>query len=99
MIIRVKVQPRASRNQLKLGASDLWTLYLTAPPVDNRANEACIRFFSQHLRIPRSSVSIVSGQHSRQKLIELKGIEETELRGIAAFSGARDVSADSRSDL
>jgi uncharacterized protein (TIGR00251 family) len=68
---------------LKASSPDEWKLFLTAPPVDGKANEACIDFFARQLRIPRSRIRIISGQSSRQKLVELEGIEERAVKEIA----------------
>lgn len=87
MNIRVRVQPRASRNALKAWQPDEWKLFLTAPPVDGKANEACIEFFARGLGIARSRVSIVSGHLARQKVIGLEGISGTDLHRLSKISG------------
>jgi hypothetical protein len=77
---QVKVQPRAKRNAVVGQLGDALKVALTAPPVDNRANEACIEFFADLLQLPRSSITIVSGQGSRNKVIRVTGISVEELR-------------------
>ncbi len=52
---------------------------LTAPPVDGAANEELIRFLSDTLDVPRSSVSIVSGESGRSKVIEVDGMDRITL--------------------
>ena len=76
----VKVQPRARRNAIVGELGDALKIALTAPPVDGRANEACIEFFSRALRVSRSAVSIASGQSSRNKVIRVTGITAAQLR-------------------
>ena len=76
----VQVQPRARRNVAIGELGGALKISLTAPPLDGRANEACIEFFSRALRVPRSAVSIVSGQSNRRKLIRVTGITATQLR-------------------
>ena len=76
----VKVQPRARRNAVIGALGDDLKISLTAPPLDGRANEACIEFFSQALRVPKSAVAIVSGQTNRRKLVRVNGITATQLR-------------------
>jgi uncharacterized protein len=76
----VKVQPRARRNSLTGELGDALKISLTAPPLDGRANEACIEFLSQALGVPKSAVAIVSGQTHRRKLIRVSGITASELR-------------------
>ena len=76
----VKVQPRARRNAVVGELGDALKLALTAPPVDGKANEACIEFFAETLRLARSSVSIASGQTSRNKVIRVTGITAGQVR-------------------
>ena len=76
----IKVQARARRNTIVGELGDALKISLTAPPVEGRANEACIAFFADLLRLPRASVSIVSGQNSRSKVIRVTGISVQEIR-------------------
>jgi uncharacterized protein (TIGR00251 family) len=76
----VKVQPRAKKNAITGEIGDALKLALTAPPVDGRANEACIEFFANLLDVPRSSVTIASGETSRRKVIRVKGLSANEVR-------------------
>jgi uncharacterized protein len=76
----VKVQPRAKRNAIVGELGDALKLSLTAPPVEGRANEACIEFLANLLEVPRSSVTIASGENSRRKVIRVKGLSADELR-------------------
>ena len=77
----VKVHPRGKKNAItgEFGGGAL-KLSLTSPPVDGRANEACIEFFAKLLMVPRSSVTIASGQASRQKVIRVAGLSAREVR-------------------
>ena len=61
----VKVHPHAKKNAITGELRDALKLSLTAAPVEGRANEACIEFFAKLLKVPRSSVTIASGQTSR----------------------------------
>jgi uncharacterized protein (TIGR00251 family) len=76
----VKVQPRARKNSITGAVGDALKLALTAPPVDGRANEACIEFFANLLDVPRSSVTIASGETSRNKVIRVAGLSADEVR-------------------
>jgi len=76
----VKVQPRAKKNAIIGAVGDAMKLALTAPPVEGRANEACIEFFANLLDVPRSSVTIASGETSRNKVIRVTGLTVDELR-------------------
>jgi len=76
----VKVHPRAKKNAITGELGDALKLSLTSPPVEGRANEACIEFFAKLLKVPRSSVTIASGQTSRQKVIRVSGLSADEVR-------------------
>ena len=76
----IKVHPRAKENALTGELDGALKLSLTAPPIDGKANDACIEFFAKLLKVPRSSVTIASGQTSRNKVIRVAGISAAELR-------------------
>ena len=76
----VKVHPRAKTNAITGELGNALKVSLTSPPVEGRANEACIEFFAKLLKVPRSSVTIASGQTSRQKVIGVSGLPAEEVR-------------------
>ena len=76
----VKVHPRAKKNAITGEVGDALKLALTAPPVDGKANEACIDFFAKLLKVSRSSVTIAAGQTSRNKVIRVAGLSAPEVR-------------------
>jgi uncharacterized protein (TIGR00251 family) len=76
----VKVHPRAKKNAITGELGDALKLSLTSPPVEGRANEACIEFFAKLLKVPRSSVTIASGHGSRSKEIRVSGLSAEEVR-------------------
>jgi len=76
----VKVHPRARKSAITGELGNVLKLSLTSPPVGGRANEACIEFFANLLKVPRSSVTIASSQTSRQKVIRISGLSAEELR-------------------
>jgi uncharacterized protein len=83
--IAVKVHPRAKKNAITGSVGDALKLALTAPPIDGRANEACIEFFAKLFRVPRSSVTIAAGETSRNKVVRVVGvIQEEAQRAIGA---------------
>jgi uncharacterized protein (TIGR00251 family) len=75
----VKVHPRAKKNAITGELGDALKLSLTTPPVEGRANEACIEFFANLLKVPRSSVTIASGERSRTKVVRVVGLSAAEL--------------------
>jgi uncharacterized protein len=76
----IKVHPRARKNAITGELGDALKLSLTAPPVEGKANAACIEFFANLLKVPRSSVTIAAGQTSRNKLIAVAGLTAQQLR-------------------
>ena len=86
---QVKVQPRAKKNAITGEVGDALKLALTAPPIEGRANDACIAFLAELLNVPRSSVTITAGHKSRNKVIRVAGISAANLssRLLAAMNG------------
>ena len=76
----VRVHPRAKKNAITGEVGDALKLALTAPPVDGKANEACIDFFAKFLKVPHSSVTIAAGQSSRNKVVRVAGLAAEEVR-------------------
>ena len=76
----VKIHPRAKKNAITGEVGDALKVSLTAPPVEGRANEACIAFLAEFLKVPRASVTIAAGQSSRNKRIRVAGLTAAELR-------------------
>jgi uncharacterized protein len=76
----VRVHPRARKNAVTGEIGDALKISLTTPPVEGRANQACIEFFAKLLKVPRSSVTIASGLTSRNKVIRVTGLSAAELR-------------------
>ena len=76
----VKIHPRARKNAITGELGDTLKLSLTAPPVEGRANEACIEFLANLLKVPRSSVTIASGQNTRRKVIRVSGVSADEVQ-------------------
>jgi len=75
----VRVQPRARKNAIVGELGDALKLALTAPPVEGRANQACIEFLAEFLKVPRSSITIAAGQSSRNKVIRVRGLSTTQV--------------------
>jgi uncharacterized protein (TIGR00251 family) len=82
----VKVHPRAKKNAISGEVGDALKVALTAPPVEGKANAACIEFFAELLNVPRSSVTIASGQNSRNKVIRVSGLSAEELKRRLSIS-------------
>lgn len=79
----VRLQPRASKNEIAGLHGDALRVRVTAPPVDGLANEALMDFLSQALEIPRRNVCIVSGFTSRTKVVEISEVDLETIQGLA----------------
>jgi uncharacterized protein (TIGR00251 family) len=76
----VKVHPRAKKNAITGELGDALKVSLTTPPIEGRANQACIEFLAKLLKVPRSSVTIASGQTSRDKVVRVAGLTAQQAR-------------------
>ena len=72
--LSIKLQPRASANQIGEPLGNELRVKVTAPPVDSAANEALLRLLAETLDCPRRQVELVRGQISRHKVIKCHGL-------------------------
>ena len=79
VLLPVRAVPRASKNEIQGVHGNALKVRLQAPPVEGKANQALIRVLSDALDIPRSQLSIASGETSRNKSVLITGISKTEL--------------------
>ncbi len=79
VLLSVKLQPRASRNEIGEPLGNELRIKVTAPPVDAAANEALIRLLAETLDCPRNKVELVRGHTSRHKVIKLHGLGVAEV--------------------
>ena len=76
----VKVHPRAKKTAITGELGNALKLSLTTPPIEGRANEACVEFFAKLLNVAKSSVTIASGLSSRNKVIRVAGVNAQYVR-------------------
>jgi len=76
IVFKIRVQPKASRNEICGIHDDALKVRLTAPPVDNAANTLCLKFLAKALDLPRSRLEIVSGHTGRTKQILVRWPED-----------------------
>lgn len=79
LLLRVVVQPRASRSEFCGIQGDELKLRLTAPPVDGAANACCQEFLAKLFRVAKSAVRIEAGESSRHKRIKVLGATAAQL--------------------
>lgn len=68
----VKVVPRTSRNKVETLEDGSLKVKLTSPPVDGKANEALITVLAEYFKVKKSTISILVGHESRNKIIEIE---------------------------
>lgn len=83
-VLSVRVQPRASRNEVTGLVGDQLKIKLTAPPVEGEANAACLKFLADLLDLAPSRLEILRGAHSRNKVIRITGLTQAEVQARLA---------------
>ena len=78
----VRVQPRASRDEIVGEWQEGLKIRLSAPPVDDRANEALRRLLATRLKVPLSAVRIASGERGRTKRVEIRGVTVAAVQAL-----------------
>jgi len=78
--LAVKVQPRASANEVGVPLGGELKIKVTAPPVDSAANEALLKFLAEKLDCARSRVELLRGHTSRHKIILLHGFTALDVQ-------------------
>jgi uncharacterized protein len=79
VLLSVKLQPRASANEIGDALGSELRIKVTAPPVDAAANDALVKLLAQHLDCPRNRVELVRGHTSRHKTVKLHGLAPEEV--------------------
>jgi uncharacterized protein (TIGR00251 family) len=79
VLLPIRVVPRAAKNEIQGVHGDALKVRLQAPPVEGKANQALIRFLSDTLDIPRSQLSVASGETGRNKAVLIAGITREHL--------------------
>lgn len=81
----VRLQPRASRDEVLGVVEGAVKIRLRAPAVENRANEALCEFLASLLKRPKSAVRILSGEHSRTKRVAIEGVTRQQVESLLLF--------------
>ena len=78
----VRVQPRASKDEIAGVTGGALKVRLQAPAVENRANEALVEFLARLLKTHKAAVRILSGDRSRTKRVEIRGVTKQQVLGL-----------------
>jgi uncharacterized protein len=82
VVFAVRVAPRASRDAIDGEYQGALKVRLTAPPVDDKANDALCRLLAERLKIPQSAVRIASGGKSRKKRVAIRGVDAAQIQAL-----------------
>ena len=82
VIFQVRLQPRASRDEIAGVIAGALKVRVQAPPLQDRANVALCEYLAELLKTPKSAVRILAGERSRSKRIEIRGVNEARIRGL-----------------
>jgi hypothetical protein len=83
IVLKVYVQPRSSKNEIVGPYRDGIKVKVTAPPIEDKANEALLRFLAKEWDIPLSHMEIIKGHHFREKTLKITGATHLEfLKGL-----------------
>ena len=82
VIFAVRVQPRASKDEIVGEMAGAIKIRLQAPALEGRANEALIEFLAELLKTPKGAVRILSGERSRIKRLEIRGVTKQQIERL-----------------
>lgn len=73
---KVRVEPRSSRKGISAFVGDALKIWVNAPPVGGAANEELVEILSEEFDIKKTAIKIIKGHSSRNKIVEIEGIED-----------------------
>ena len=82
VVFGVRVQPRASKDEIVGVTEGTLKVRLRAPALEDRANEALCEYLAELLKTPKAAVRILSGHHSRSKRVEVRGVTEQQILAL-----------------
>lgn len=77
--VSIRLQPRASRTEIVGPVGDALKVRVAAPPVEDAANEALLRFLARRTGLARSAIRLVRGRTARQKVVAFEGVAAAEV--------------------
>ena len=77
--VRLRVSPGARRAHVVGRHGEAWKVRVAAPAEGGRANEAVVRLLAETLSLPREAVTLVSGHGARDKIVQLAGLDPTQI--------------------
>ncbi len=87
ILLAIKLQPRASANEIGEPLGNELRIKVTAPPVDAAANEALVRLLAETFNCPRNQVELVRGHTSRHKTVKIYGAKPENVTAALGHKG------------
>ncbi len=81
IILRIRISPNAAKNQI-IVSEDMIKLKITAQPIENKANKAVVEYLSKLFKIPKTSITILKGDTSKDKTLLLKTADKSKIENI-----------------
>ena len=82
--VTVRVTPRSGRDEIEAGAGGVLAVRVTAAPDDGKANRAVCRLVADAFGVPKTSVSVVSGRTARVKILDVAGVDPSDVERLLA---------------
>lgn len=79
LLLHIQLQPRASKDEIIGPHGEYLKIRITAPPLENRANEHLIKFLAGIFNVPKKNISIEKGEQSRIKLVRVKSPKDISI--------------------
>src|SRR6266436_9339951 len=80
----VRVQPRATKDEIAGVMGGALKVRLRAPALEDRANDALCEYLAELLKTPKAAVRILSGHHSRSKRVEVRGVTREQVLALVS---------------
>ena len=81
LIIRIKIIPNSSKNEL-IWENDALKVKIMAQPIENKANKALVEFLAKKLKIAKSKIEIIKGELNKEKTLLIHNIDEENFRNL-----------------
>ena len=88
--VRLRVSPGAKSAQVVGRHGEAWKVRVAAPPEGGRANDAVVRLLAETLSLPRDAVTLVSGHGARDKIVQLAGLDPTQIERRLSSAAGKD---------
>lgn len=83
--VSLYVQPGAKRTEFAGLHGEALKIRLAAPPVEGKANVCLLAFLAEFMAVPKSAVTLVAGETSRQKIVRIEGAGEAAVLRLAVM--------------